>query len=250
MEKAWVSQYEQILVNLFKNYKKQIRNSKLGVLVSGGIDSSLIAYLVNKHFPDCFLISLQSEKSVDDDFVEILGKHLKKSPLLVQVTRENLVSIQPEIENLLRLAKVDINPMQLALASVYYWLFKAANDWGIKTIFTGHGPDILLGGYNKYRQLSGEVLKQAIRADLPLLQIDHSRDMAMAQKWDIKVINPYLEQTNVDFCLSVPSELIIKKDQEKYLSRALGKKVGLPQKIVNRPKKAMQYSTGVAKIIK
>ncbi|OGK64690.1 hypothetical protein A2313_04315 [Candidatus Roizmanbacteria bacterium RIFOXYB2_FULL_41_10] len=250
MEKAWVNKYEQILADLFRNYQQQISNSKIGVLVSGGIDSSLIACLVNKHFPDSYLISLQSEKSVDDDFVAILSQFLKKNPFLVQVTRENLLAVQDEIKQLLNKVGVETNPMQMALASVYYWLFKAANKKDIKTIFTGQGPDILLGGYSKYRQLSGETLKQAIRTDLPLLKIDHIRDTAMAQKWGINVINPYLEQVNIDFCLSVPPQFINKNGQEKYLSRALGKKFNLPKKIVERPKKAMQYSTGVSKIIK
>ena len=133
MEKAWVNKYEQILADLFRNYQQQISNSKIGVLVSGGIDSSLIACLVNKHFPDSYLISLQSEKSVDDDFVAILSQFLKKNPFLVQVTRENLLAVQDEIKQLLNKVGVETNPMQMALASVYYWLFKAANKKGIKT---------------------------------------------------------------------------------------------------------------------
>lgn len=248
MEKAWVNKYQKTLSNLFVSYKKKLTKEKIGVLVSGGIDSSIIADYVSHFFPDATLISLQSEKSVDDDFVEILAKHLKKNPLLVRVTREDLQTIRPEVLKLLELAKVDTNPMQMALASVYYWLFKEASYQGIQTVFTGQGPDILLGGYSKYRQLKGDDLKQAIVHDLPLLAVDQARDSAMARKWKIKIINPYLEKSVIDFCLSVPPELLIKNGQEKYLSRSLGKSLKLPKEIVERPKKAMQYSTGVAKI--
>jgi asparagine synthase (glutamine-hydrolysing) len=250
MEKIWVDKYQKILERLFKNYQNEIKEQKIGVLVSGGIDSSIVADFVVRSFSQTKLISLQSEKSIDDDFVIILAKHLKKDPLLVRVTRENLLEIQPEIKKLLTWAAVEINPVQIALGSVYYWLFKEANSQGIKAIFTGQGPDILLGGYNKYRQLSGKNLKQAILEDLPLLQIDLARDTAMAKVWDIKIINPYLDKSVIDFCLSVPTELIIKNDQEKYLSRILGKSLRLPKIIIKRPKKAMQYSTGVSKIIK
>jgi len=250
MESAWVKKYEQVLANLFVDYQKKFAKNKIGVLVSGGIDSSIIADFVSQNFRQAKLISLQSEKSVDDDFVEILSKHLKKIPLLVRVTREDLINIQNEIKKLLKASNVETNPMQMALASVYYWLFKEANNQGIDTIFTGQGPDILLAGYSKYRQLSKDNLKQAIKNDLPLLKIDQARDNAMAKVWGIKIINPYLEKCVVDFCLFVPAELIIQNGQEKYLSRALGKSLKLPKVIVERPKKAMQYSTGVSKIIK
>ena len=250
MEKAWVNKYQQILENLFKNYRQEIKDQFLGVLVSGGIDSSIIADYVSRFFPKAILISLQSEKSVDDDFVEKLSKHLKKNPLLVRVTREDLLAVQDEIKKLLKKAGVETNPMQMALASVYYWLFKEASNQGIKIVFTGQGPDILLGGYSKYRQLNNNALTSAIKTDLPLLQIDMARDTAMAKVWGIKIINPYLDKAVIDFCLSVPSKLIIKNGQEKYLSRVLGKSLKLPKVIVERPKKAMQYSTGVSKIIK
>lgn len=250
MEKAWVLKYQKILSDLFLEYQKKLREEKIGVLVSGGIDSSIIADFVTRSFSEVKLISLQSEKSVDDDFVKVLAKRLKKNPLLVRVTREDLQKIRPEIIELLTLSKIDVNLMQIALGSVYYWLFKEASKQGIKTIFTGQGPDILLGGYSKYRQLTGDALKQAIICDLPLLKIDQLRDSAMANKWGIKIINPYLEKAVIDFCLSVPAGLVIKNGQEKYLSRSLGKSLKLPNEIVQRPKKAMQYSTGVTKISK
>lgn len=248
MEKDWVNKYKELLSGLFLGYRKKLKKEKVGVLVSGGIDSSVIAFFAKQAFSSVTLISLQSEKSVDDDYVEILCKHLKSEPLLVKITRLDLQTIYPEIITLLQQAKVEINPMQTALASVYYWLFKTASQQGFSTILTGQGPDILLGGYYKYRQLRGKELKQAIIQDLPLLTIDQKRDQAMAKRWGLKLINPYLAPEVVGFCQTVPPKLIIKNDQEKYLSRALGKKLRLPEILVNRPKKAMQYSTGVMKI--
>ena len=97
MEKAWVLKYQKILSDLFLEYQKKLREEKIGVLVSGGIDSSIIADFVTRSFSEVKLISLQSEKSVDDDFVKVLAKRLKKNPLLVRVTREDLQKIRPEI---------------------------------------------------------------------------------------------------------------------------------------------------------
>jgi len=250
MEKEYRDQYLRIFEELFNGYKAKIGRKKVGILVSGGIDSSIVAHFVSTHFPNSSMLSLQSEKSVDDDFVEILGNHFKVQPLLARVTREDLVSANREVLQLLKEAKVERNVMQVALASVYYFLFKEANRRQIEVIFTGQGPDVLLAGYNKYKALSGMALKAQITRDLVILETDKKRDSAIAKRWGLKVMNPYLELKFVDFALSVPSEFLIYQGTEKYLSRVVGAELGLPIEIVNRPKKAMQYSTGVQKILK
>ena len=216
--------------------------------MSGGIDSSIIAYFVNQAFPSSALLSLQSEVSVDDDFVEILARYLQKNPFLVKVTVDDLRAIEQDVIILLKKAEVSVNQMQFSLGAIYYLLFRAASLAGIKTIFTGQGPDILLAGYNKYKNLSGIALKAQITRDLVLLETDKKRDGMMAKRWDIQLVNPYLSPEFTDFALSVPADLLIHGGMEKYLSRVVGNYLGLPKQITERPKKAMQYSTGVQKI--
>jgi len=249
-ESDYQREYLTVLERLFKKYQAKWQGKKVGVLVSGGIDSSIIAVEVRKHFPEAVLLSLQSEKSTDDDYVEILGKHLGVDPVLATVTREQLLKIEPKIRQLLERAEVAVSPMQIALASVYYFLFEEAKNLGIEVVFTGQGPDILLAGYHKYQGLAGAELKKQIIKDLVLLETDKKRDGMVARNWSLTTENPYLKEEFVDFALSVPADLLIKNGVSKYLSRVVGKHLGLPTEIVERPKQAMQYSTGVQKLIK
>lgn len=238
--------YIQILEAQFFKYQLQVKEPT-GVVVSGGIDSSIIACFVCKYFPHTQLLTVSTSKGVDKPFVELLGEHLQKSIITVNVEQEELQRIQNEIRELLNVAQVTINPMQQALASVYYCAFKEAHKRGIQSIFTGQGPDILLAGYSKYKKLQDleSNLHKEIVKDLPLLEIDGKRDTTMGKRWGITLINPYLEKEFVEFALSIPSGLLIHDSQEKYISRLVGKTLGLPSIIVNRPKKAMQYSTGI-----
>jgi asparagine synthase (glutamine-hydrolysing) len=249
-ETDYRKEYLDVLDGLFKKYRVRFSEKKVGVLVSGGIDSSIIAVEVQKYFPDAVLLSLQSEKSTDDDFVEILGQYLKKQPILVQVNREQLIRAEPVIKQLLIEVGITVSPMQIALASVYYFLFQEARKREIEIVFTGQGPDILLAGYHKYQGLVGVKLKKQIVKDLVLLETDKKRDGKVAKCWSISTENPYLTKEFVEFALSVPAELLIKNGITKYLSRSAGKHLGLPTIIVERPKQAMQYSTGVQKLIK
>jgi len=215
-EKDYRVKYLKVLESLFEKYQLTLKDKKVGVLISGGIDSSIIAVEVLKFFPQAVLLSLQSEKSTDDDFVAVLGKHLKVKPMLVQVTREQLVEVEPKIRQLLAEAGVVVSPMQIALASVYYFLFEEAKNLGIEVVFTGQGPDILLAGYHKYQGFSGLELKKQIVKDLELLETDKKRDGMVARNWSLATENPYLSEEFVEFALSIPAELLIKNGVTKY----------------------------------
>jgi asparagine synthase (glutamine-hydrolysing) len=250
-EQKWVKRYIEVMEKLFVGYVG-LNLGKVGVLVSGGIDSSIIAYFVNKYFPEALFLTLNSKKGTDLPFVKLLMEKLEREAVVVNVEEMNIDIARAEVEKTLDSALIPKNKMQVALGLVYYYLFKQANWLGINTVLTGQGPDILLGGYNKYAVALGEGrgLKDEIVKDLPLLEVDKKRDGSIGKNWEINIINPYLEKQFVDFALSVPEALLISNGIEKYISRLVGKVVGLPESIVARPKKAMQYSTGVQKFLK
>lgn len=239
-EKQFVSKYLELLEVIFADYKNRV-DEKVGVIVSGGIDSSIIASLTRQFFPKVLFLSLISEKSLDRPYLLILEKFLAQKIELVEVGSESLRQILPEVKKLLS-GVVEPNKVHLPLACGFYLLCKRAQELGIKYLFTGQGPDILFAGYYKYKNTGGDIKKEIVK-DLPLLEIDKKRDFTVAKRWGIKLINPYLEQEFIDFALTVPPELLIYKGKEKYISRLLGKELGLPTEIINRPKKAMQYST-------
>jgi asparagine synthase (glutamine-hydrolysing) len=64
---------------------------------------------------------------------------------------------------------------------------------------------------------------------------------------------PYADREIVNFGLALPIEHKLSSDKEsprKLLLRSLGKKIGLPDEVAFRPKKAIQYSTGVDRILR
>lgn len=247
--KIWLEQYQRVLDKLFTGYVKRTGNKRIGVIASGGIDSSIISCFVHKYFPNFDLITLHTAKGVDLPFLKLLAQKLNKEPIVIEINKKKVVDIEKEVEELLINRRIEVNKMQLALASAFYFLFQEAASRKIDYVFTGQGPDILLAGYFKYRGLAQQELRSAILRDLPLLKVDQQRDGIIAKKWGINLVNPYLETEFIDFALTIPQELLINQGQEKYLSRQLGKQIGLPEEIVNRPKKALQYSTGIQKLI-
>jgi len=254
MEKKLIEKYLDLLHQFYQKYQKQIGERVVGVMLSGGIDSSIIAYFTNLYFKKTLFFTLVSDERSDDLFhSQILMKKLNKKIELIFYQKEDVSRIKKTIIKILEKNKVDINPMQIALASAFFIVCQKVKERNISYLFTGQGPDILLAGYHKYKNIKKEKLNEEIKKDLPLLEIDKKRDKGVAKYFQIKLINPYMEKDFVDFTLTVPAEFKINPIRgeiyEKYLSRKTAEFLKLPKEIIFRHKKALQYSTKIIKKI-
>lgn len=253
MENKLISDYIKLLNQIFFKIKKKLAKKKVAVLVSGGIDSSIIAYFVKKYFDHCFLFCLGIRNSYDFNFVDILNKSLNLPLKKVYVEKEEIMKAKKIVIPILKKINLDNNLTHLSLAISFFLVLKEIKKEKITYVFTGQGPDILLAGYHKYKKISLSQINKEIKKDLSLLNIDSKRDQTIADYFKIKLINPYLNQEFINFSLTTPAEFkrnkIDNEVYEKYLLRKVGKAIGLPEKIILRHKKALQYSTGVRKIL-
>lgn len=239
------------------NYSKVVK--KPAVLVSGGLDSSIIAVLTNKYFPNCQLFSFGTVKNADKTYTEILGKHLGKKINWLNISLLDLENNLDTVKKLLTKTNVETDLTNISLGLGYFLIFKKIKKAKIKYVFTGQGPDILFAGYHRYRSArasggqsvreSEKRINQMIRKDLPLLEVDKRRDSAMAEFFGLKLINPYLEPDFVKLALEIPAKYKIKDGIEKYIVRQYAEAIGLPSDLATRPKKAFQYSTGIQSLL-
>jgi len=256
----YINQLTLLTDKLFSKYKKQINSKeKVGVLVSGGIDSSIVASFCHKHFSNVTLLSFGTEQSKDKPFVQILQKHLD-IPLIWLSINDNLVNANLKtVKKILEPINLSNSLMHLSLATGYFLICQASKMAGISNVFTGQGPDVIMAGYSKYKRLmiqengKYDLIKQEIIKDLDNLKIDKVRDNTMANYHKIQLYNLYLEQFFIDLCLEIPVnyKLHISNNVliEKYIERLWGKNLDLPDEIVWRAKMAFQYSPQVQKLV-
>ncbi len=254
MENQLINDYINLFDQIFISYQQRIKNQKIATLVSGGIDSSIVAFFCKKYFPQTTLYTLLTLKASDKKYTQIIAQFLKLPLKEVSVGKNDIKNSVSIVHSILTKNQLEINQIHLPLAIAFYLVLKKIKEDGIKIVFTGQGPDILLAGYHMYQNIPSVDLNAKIRNDLPLLEIDKRRDIAVANFFDLQLINPYLEKKFVDFALKVPSNLKINfindEKYEKYLSRKVGEKLDLPKEIVYRHKKAFQYSSGIIKLLK
>ncbi|MBI4345188.1 MAG: asparagine synthetase B [Euryarchaeota archaeon] len=219
--------------------EKRVKD-RVGLLFSGGIDSTLLARLLAEMGKDVTLYSVGLEGSQELELVRSLDLGLK---LVVKELREE------ELEGYARKVVEATglrDPMQVAIGLPVYAACEAAKEDGQEAVLAGQGADELFGGYHRYLALSPADLEEALREDVrALYRTNVPRDAAIADALGLWLSCPYLDRGVVGVALGIPSALKIKDGMRKYLLRELGRRLGLPEAVWGRRKRAIQYSTGV-----
>jgi asparagine synthase (glutamine-hydrolysing) len=227
------------------------------VLVSGGIDSSVVARLVANHHPN-----IPAYTAVHDP--DALDR--KMSRLLCDALGIELTEVMvppPTADDLARLVSLIELPFkaQIELAWPCYWLAEQMHADGIETVFTGEGSDELFGSYQRSFQVIAngrhptwhharwfDFLDQH-RKNLP-------RMWKLFDHYGIETRTPFCDEAVVRFSLPLTRDAVYdfpptwtkvgKRCKEKgVLRKAFAD--ALPLKIVNRDKIAFQSGAGIPK---
>jgi asparagine synthase (glutamine-hydrolysing) len=225
-------------------------NSSLGF--SGGIDSTLLAYYLNREGTRPSLICVGVEGSADfgaaDEAAESLG-------LPVAIEIHGADEIREDLDKVL-LSVEEADPMKVGVALPLLWVAEKASRAGSRVVFTGTGSDELFGGYARYVEeyaSTGDTVRETMLRDLiSASEVNYERDFKVCADLGVELRLPYTDGDLISLGLSMPRSLMLPKKTEyprKIVLRALAERLGLPREIANKPKKAIQYSTGVVKTL-
>ena len=234
---------EEVLKALRTTLRHAVRgrsSKKVGVLFSGGLDSSLIALLASE-FGEVVLYTAGAEGSPDLGWArkvaEALGLPLKEHVFDRDEVEKHLLSVMRAIE--------EPNPMNLSIGLPLYFATKTAAGDGVRILLSGGGADELFGGYHKY-------LENPSLMESDLLEMGEknlARDDKIAMLNGVEGRFPYLALPVVSAALNTPLELKIRGGTRKWVLRRLAIELGLPEEVAMREKKAAQYGSGAQKIL-
>jgi asparagine synthase (glutamine-hydrolysing) len=244
------------LVTLLEKSVKE-RTSGLGeiaVAFSGGIDSSLIAWLAKKAGVKVHLIHVSLEKQPETEQAEKASGLLDLPFLKYLYSDEDLQHVLPKV----LWATENPNPIAVSIGVPIFWTAEKTAELGLKVLFAGQGADECFGGYKRYQSIYArfgeEAAEKALVHDvLTVYKTNFERDSKICAFNNLELRLPFASHALMEFALGLPLKMKIESPSDplrKAVLRKAAKKIGMPPQIVNRPKKAVQYATGVAKAIK
>lgn len=263
--------YKELLIDdLYSAVEKRVENiSNVGLIFSGGVDSTILAVLLKQiaekrnnssnSLPlNIKLYSVGVENSQDIKFSEEIAEDLNL-PLKTVIINENTVkeSMKPVLT-----AIEDDNVMKLGVGMTIYLAAKSMKDDNIKVALSGQGADELFGGYNRYlKHFEDNILFDAyfdldeeIYHDIAnMYHVNLERDDAVSMANGVELRVPFLDKDIIDLALDIPAKYKIKDNEDilrKHILRDAAKSIGVPDYIADRPKKAAQYGSGINKILK
>jgi len=220
---------------------------KVAVAFSGGIDSTLIATVARKH-AKVDLITIGVEGCEDLEFSEKIAKELKLPLQKIVLNESDVIDAYKKTHIILPLER-----KTLEILVPVYEAAKAAHGLGHKSILFGSGAEELFVGYERYLTYfdQGKDLDKLLREEFRTLK---HRDIAWVEKicrrFGIDARFPFYNNDLAKMMFAVPIEdRIADRELKKGLLREAAKVLGTPKLALSRRKKAMQYGSGVHKII-
>ncbi len=232
---------------LVEKIEKALLNFKPGlacIAFSGGLDSSLLAAIY-----DIPLVSVTASDR-DEEWIRSAAKSIGKEVEIYRVKEEDIKGIVKEVEKTIEMSDF----LQLSIAVPIYLTLDFAKKLGYNEVVFGQGADELFGGYKKYEGMSPMELEEALIRDVKNIGENNLvRDVKLAYSKEIKISTPYLQWDIIKAALSIPVEFKVRRENgeviRKYILRKIAEKY-LPKEVAWRGKKAIQYSTGISKILK
>lgn len=245
---------EQLKNKLVKSVEKRARGLKeVGILFSAGIDSTILAKIADDLGIKTTLYCVGNENSIDIKFAKKTAQKmdlpLKTKIIDLDDVRNYLMPVLDAIE--------EFNVMKIGVGMPAYIASEMAHEDRLKVMLSGQGADELFAGYNRYLgfyEKKGELTQEDLKKDiLNLYHVNLQRDDAVTMANSIELRVPYLDLDIINTAINIPMKYKIngKTDKlRKCILREVGAELGIPTEIVNRPKKAAQYGSGIHKMLK
>ncbi|MFW9912220.1 MAG: asparagine synthase-related protein [Candidatus Thorarchaeota archaeon] len=231
----------------------RIRGRRVGVLFSGGVDSSLIALLAKEACKDVQLYSASSAPFHDRLAAASAADALCLNLNGVEINTDDVWEVLPRLLYSIESA----NLMDVEISLPFYLASRQASNDGISLMLSGQGPDELFAGYARHVRIFKEDGEEALDAKLwQEVMTTHEnnieRDERAIAAHGLEAFFPYLSTRFIELGLGIPSRWKVhlgEQPERKVIFRELAQQLGLPESIHATPKKATQYSSGSSRIL-
>jgi asparagine synthase (glutamine-hydrolysing) len=230
-----------------RTYREAVRirvdtDLPVGVVLSGGLDSSLALIHVREMHPDCVAFTVGTEGSEDLAYARRLTADLG--------VRHEVVTLRPrdiglsDVREAIRVSEAtEYGDVINSVVSMR--LFQRVHECGIKVVLTGDGSDELFGGYDMYRDIAADQVRSLFLHKIRHLsrtELQRVDRTSMGNGVEARV--PYLDLDMLTMAMRIPDSMKQRDGYEKWILRHAFADV-LPDYISRRHKNPMSHSSGL-----
>jgi len=217
------------------------RNAAEGILLSGGLDTSVLAFMLREFSPHLRAFSVKLAGHGEDfRYGQGLCQHLGLELQLREISMTEALEAVPEVIRIRRSFDPAL-PNDLAI----YFALKLAREQGSRCVVTGDGADELFCGYDYMFDLDLESYLPELARRMSFSSTELGRSLG------VEVKQPFLDGEMVQFALSVKPELKVRDERGKRYGKWLLRKAFaefLPEEIVWQDKRPIEVGSGFARL--
>ena len=257
---------EKIKEKFLKAVEKRVpEDSDIGLLFSGGVDSTLIASALQELDVDftAYTSGIQhgnvnAPRDMDwaNEVAEDMGIELEAYKAELEKVEEDLPRIVDWISSTSVVKNGVTLPFHYALMRKTEAFSSSRNSKRVssrgnpddreKVVFSGLGSEQLYAGYHRQQ---GYLNKECLSGLRGMFEQDLYRDNVISFRHGYELRVPFLDHELIEHALTIPEEYKVKEDYRKYVLRLAAEKIGVPEKVAWRGKTAAQYGSNFDKAI-
>ena len=217
------------------------RNLSDGLLLSGGLDTVLLAYIAVKWVkPNCVTVAFRGAPTPDVEYANMVAHNLELNHYVHYFDNDEL---EEAIRAVIMVLKT-FDPMEIRNSAAAYIALKVAKDQGIKTVMTGDGSDELFGGYSFFFGLTREQLKAAL---VKMWSNMRFSSVPLAESIGLQVKLPFLDNEFRAFAEALDAGLMVRHERGQVWGKWVLRKAFegiVPPKLLWRVKAPLEVGSG------
>jgi asparagine synthase (glutamine-hydrolysing) len=203
--------------------KRLMSDREIGCLLSGGVDSSIIASVLAKFYKKLGkrvkTFSIGFNESTDIKYAREVAKYIDSDHYEVIINYDEAISRIPEV--IQRIETYDITTIR-ASVGMYLLAEYISKNFKEKVIFSGEGSDEILAGYLYFHYAPSEqdLFNECRKRVLELPKYDVLRADRCTASHGLELRVPFLDRNFIHYCMSLDGKYRKPKDGiEKYYLR-------------------------------
>ena len=216
------------------------RNRAEAILLSGGLDTSIVAAVASKQPLRAYTIALEGAPSPDLEYAYMMAKALDLNHKVHKFSVEEFIGNLPEVVKTLKV----FDPMEIRNSAAVYIGMKEAKKDGTSTVLTGDACDELFAGYSFLFNLNPSELKASLKrlwTSMTFSAIPMAESLGMVAKI------PFLDPEVREVASRLDPTVLVGEQAGQKLGKWIVRKAFedvLPAQITWRTKTPIEYGCG------